>query len=113
MAGYKYKVKLIPGTSKRGKSAKQARDAFLRLGAAAGGGGAGSGSGGGGPEGQLRQREAGVLRAVPDQQLMSAMLGGVKLSLPGLTKLKNADKGARKAGGGGGGGGGGKPKGEE
>lgn len=95
MANYKYKVKLIPGTSKRGKSAKQALDAFLRLGGADGGGGAG------GAEAQLRQREAEVLRAVPDQQLMGAMLGGVKLSLPGLTKLKNTDKKGGKGGKGG------------
>lgn len=92
MTGYKYKVKLIPGTSKRGKSAKQALDAFVRLG--------GGGAAAGGAQQQLL-READLLRAISDPQLMSTMLGGVKLSVPGLSKLKNADRGARKGVGGG------------
>jgi hypothetical protein len=88
-------VKLVPGTLKKGKAARAALDALSRGGDAA-----------------PRERE--LMRAVPEADMVNAMVGTVKISLPGLQKLKLEGKKAKKAaaqaraGGAGGGGGGGK-----
>ncbi|EFJ40300.1 hypothetical protein VOLCADRAFT_48102, partial [Volvox carteri f. nagariensis] len=75
---YKYKVKVTPGTVKKGKAARQALELLTR-----------------GSEVPPRERE--VLRALPEMEAITALVGpGVKLSMPGLQKLKMDEKKTRK-----------------
>jgi hypothetical protein len=78
MSNYKFKVKLVPGTLKKGKAARAAVDALTR---------------GGG----VAPRERELMRAVPETDLVAAMVGTVKISLPGLQKLQQESKKAKKA----------------
>ena len=66
---YKYKVKLTPGTGKRGKACKTALAMFLADKATA-------------------QREKDLLKSVKDQDLARNLPGKVKLSAPHLQKVK-------------------------
>ena len=68
LAAYKFRVKLTPGTSKKGKVAKQVLDAFARTAAAT-----------------PRERE--LLAACPEAEAVNALVGAVKLSLASLGKL--------------------------
>eukprot|EP00879_Flechtneria_rotunda_P033200 GHRR01036747.1.p1 GENE.GHRR01036747.1~~GHRR01036747.1.p1 ORF type:complete len:284 (+),score=152.69 GHRR01036747.1:384-1235(+) len=78
LANYKYKVKLTPGTLKKGKAVKQAIELLVR--------------------GQdVLPRERDLLRAVPDMDMINAMVGTVKISASGLQQLKAASKKAKKA----------------
>merc|ERR550525_841621 len=67
---YKYKVKLTPGTGKRGKACKTALAMFLADKATA-------------------QREKDLLKSVKDQDLARNLPGKVKLSAPHLQKVKS------------------------
>jgi hypothetical protein len=78
LANYKLKVKLTPGTLKKGKAAKQALELLVR-------------------GGDVLQRERDLMRAVPDAELVSCMVGTVKISAAGLQQLKVASKKAKKA----------------
>ena len=75
MLSYRYKIKLTPGTSKRGKAAKQA---VGMLAAAAG-----------------VARERDLMRALTDDELVRVMIGNVKLAAGG--KMLQAQKKERKA----------------
>ncbi|GIM05839.1 hypothetical protein Vretimale_10215 [Volvox reticuliferus] len=76
---YKYKVKVTPGTVKKGKAARQAIELLIR-----------------GLDVASRERD--VLKAVPEMEAINALVGpGVKLSMPGLQKLKADDKKTKKA----------------
>lgn len=66
---YKYKVKLTPGTSKRGKAAKTAIQVFLKE-----------------PTGTPRERD--LLKAVRDEDVARNFPGKVKLSAPQLHRHK-------------------------
>lgn len=67
------------GTLKKGKAARQAIELLTR------------GS-------DVPPRERDVLRTVPEMEAINALVGpGVKLSMPGLQKLKADDKKTRKA----------------
>ncbi|XP_063231273.1 ribosome quality control complex subunit NEMF homolog [Bacillus rossius redtenbacheri] len=68
LLGYKYKVKLTPGTGKRGKAARTAVNMFLK-------------------ERGATQRERDLLRSVKDETLARNLPGKVKLSAPQLKKL--------------------------
>jgi hypothetical protein len=70
-------VKLTPGTLKKGKAAKQALELLVRA-------------------GDVTQREQDLMRAVPDSELVAAMVGTVKISAAGLQQLKQATKKAKK-----------------
>ncbi|KXZ50631.1 hypothetical protein GPECTOR_15g315 [Gonium pectorale] len=93
LMSYKYKVKVTPGTVKKGRAARQAMELLTR-----------------GPELPARERE--VLRSVPEMEAINSLVGPlVKLAMPGLQKLKAEDKRSKKekakarvaaAGGGGG-----------
>lgn len=78
LANYKFKVKLTPGTLKKGKAVKQAVELLAR-----------------GQEGLQRERE--LMRAVPDMDMVNAMVGTVKISAAGLQQLKQASKKAKKS----------------
>ncbi|CAH0550689.1 unnamed protein product [Brassicogethes aeneus] len=66
---YKFKVKLTPGTGKRGKAARTAVTMFLK-------------------DRTITQREKDLLKAVKDEQLARNLPGKVKLSAPRLQALK-------------------------
>ncbi|KAJ8925872.1 hypothetical protein NQ315_009724 [Exocentrus adspersus] len=69
LSNYKFKVKLTPGTGKRGKAARTAVAMFLK-------------------DRTITQREKDVLKAVKDEQLARNLPGKVKLSAPKLQTLK-------------------------
>lgn len=69
LLNYKYKVKLTPGTGKRGKSCKTALAMFLA-------------------DKNTIQREKDLLKSVKDQDLARNLPGKVKLSAPHLQKVK-------------------------
>lgn len=66
---FRFKVKLTPGTGKRGKAAKTAVSMFLK-------------------DRTATQREKDLLRAVKDEQLARNLPGKVKLSAPKLQTYK-------------------------
>lgn len=78
LASYKLKVKLTPGTLKKGKAAKQALELLVR-------------------GGEVLPRERDLMRAVPDAELVACMVGTVKISASGLQQMKAASKKAKKA----------------
>ncbi len=71
-------VKLTPGTQKKGKATKQALELLTRA-----------------PDTSTVERD--LMRAVPEMDMINAMVGTVKLSMPGLQKLKQGDKKSKKA----------------
>lgn len=73
MANYKFKVKITPGTGKRGKATKTALMMFL------------------GDRG-TSQRDKDLLKSVKDQDLARNLPGKVKLSAPHLQKVKAKKK---------------------
>lgn len=66
---FRFKVKLTPGTGKRGKAARTAVTMFLK-------------------ERTTTQREKDLLKSVRDEQLARNMPGKVKLSAPRLQVLR-------------------------
>ncbi|XP_054262763.1 ribosome quality control complex subunit NEMF homolog [Macrosteles quadrilineatus] len=66
---YKYKVKLTPGTGKRGKAAKTALNMFLK-------------------DRSATNHERDLMRSVKDQNMARNLPGKVKVSAPQLQKLK-------------------------
>lgn len=107
LAKCKFRVKLVPGGQKKGKAAKQVVELLstsslcsARCGAAL-------------PpirpssvtcrekallHSLLACREKALLKAVPDTEMVAVMIGGVKLSMPGLQKAAQRSKKAKKAG---------------
>ncbi|XP_017776836.1 PREDICTED: nuclear export mediator factor NEMF homolog [Nicrophorus vespilloides] len=69
LSQYKFKVKLTPGTSKRGKASKTAVNMFLH-------------------EKTITQRERDLLKAVKDDVMAKNLPGKVKLSAPRLQALR-------------------------
>ncbi|CAG0883508.1 unnamed protein product [Darwinula stevensoni] len=69
LLNYKYKVKLLPGTGKRGKGAKTALNMFIN-------------------DKTATQREKDLLKSVKDQDLARNIPGRVKLAAPQLQKHK-------------------------
>lgn len=69
MTNYKYKVKLTPGTQKKGKAAKTALHSFLH-------------------SKESLQREKDLLRSVKDNDLSRNIPGKVKVSAPNLLTKK-------------------------
>jgi predicted ribosome quality control (RQC) complex YloA/Tae2 family protein len=77
VAGYKYKVKLVPGTLKKGKAFRQAVELLVN----------GMPITTGAPA-----REGALLRAVPESEGIDALVGGVRLQVAGLLKMQQAKK---------------------
>nr|XP_023014500.1 nuclear export mediator factor NEMF homolog [Leptinotarsa decemlineata] len=69
LSNYKFKVKLTPGTAKRGKAARTAVTMFMK-------------------DHSITPREKDLLKAVKDEQLARNIPGKVKLSAPRLQNLK-------------------------
>jgi hypothetical protein len=66
---FRFKVKLTPGTGRRGKASKAALQMFLR-------------------DKTTSQREKDLLKAIKEEILARNMPGKVKISAPHLSKLK-------------------------
>ncbi|XP_058196228.1 uncharacterized protein LOC131312467 isoform X2 [Rhododendron vialii] len=73
LQSYKYRVKIIPGTAKRGKAAKTAMNLFSHI-----------------PEALNREKE--LMKACTDPELVAAIVGNVKITAAGLTQLKQKQK---------------------
>ncbi|KAK1280332.1 hypothetical protein QJS04_geneDACA004628 [Acorus gramineus] len=76
---YKYRVKITPGTAKKGKAAKTAMNLFNHI-----------------PEATVREKE--LMKACTDPELVAAIVGNVKITAPGLTQLKQKQKKGKKSG---------------
>lgn len=70
---YKYRVKIIPGSLKKGKAAKTAMNLFSHM-------------------GEATSREKELMKACTDPELVAAIVGNVKVSAAGLTQLKQQQK---------------------
>ncbi|KAF7149543.1 hypothetical protein RHSIM_Rhsim02G0001700 [Rhododendron simsii] len=77
LQSYKYRVKIIPGTAKRGKAAKTAMNLFSHI-----------------PEALNREKE--LMKACTDPELVAAIVGNVKITAAGLTQLKQKQKKGKK-----------------
>ncbi|KAJ0092758.1 hypothetical protein Patl1_24811 [Pistacia atlantica] len=74
---YKYRVKIIPGTAKKGKAAKTAMNLFTHM-------------------LEATQREKELMKACTDPELFAAIIGNVKVTAAGLTQLKHKQKKGKK-----------------
>ncbi|KAJ2774508.1 hypothetical protein IWQ56_000547 [Coemansia nantahalensis] len=100
LAGYKYRVKLVPGTTKKGKACKMAQTVML----AAADGNRPKTTAAGDPavaerlelEDILAQREKSLIRTLPEMEMIAQMLGKVKVSAPNMDALKQKSKAAAK-----------------
>jgi len=71
MQNMKYRVKLTPGTTKKGKAAKHAVEVFIN-------------------SKECSPHEKALIKGLSDPEMVAIMIGDVKLSVPGLyTTLKN------------------------
>ncbi|XP_068333314.1 uncharacterized protein [Pyrus communis] len=75
---YKYHVKIVPGSVKRGKAAKTAMNLFSHR-----------------PEATVREKE--LMKACTDPELVAAIIGNVKITSAGLTQLKQKQKKVKKS----------------
>ncbi|GER28419.1 nuclear export mediator factor Nemf [Striga asiatica] len=78
LQSYKYRVKIIPGTLKKGKAAKTAMNLFSHT-----------------AEATMREKE--LMKACTDSELVAAIISNVKVSAAGLTQLKQKQKKTKKA----------------
>ncbi|XP_024025563.1 nuclear export mediator factor Nemf [Morus notabilis] len=75
---YKYRVKITPGTAKKGKAAKTAMNLFSHM-----------------PEATNREKE--LMKACTDPELVAAIIGNAKITAAGLTQLKQKQKKSKKS----------------
>ncbi|KAK9136631.1 hypothetical protein Sjap_007225 [Stephania japonica] len=78
LQNYKYRVKITPGTAKKGKAAKTAINLFSHT-----------------LEATSREKE--LMKACTDPELVAAIIGNVKITAAGLTQLKQKQKKGKKA----------------
>ncbi|CAM8903062.1 unnamed protein product [Rhodiola kirilowii] len=74
---YKYRVKIVPGSTKRGKAAKSAMNLFSHM-----------------PDATIREKE--LMKACTDPELVAAIIGNVKITAAGLSQLKQKQKKSKK-----------------
>lgn len=75
---HKYKVKILPGTLKRGKARKLAQQIFSTI---------AKGS----------EVESALVRAIPDDEMLEVLPKGCQVLAAGLNKLKQSKKQKKKA----------------
>ena len=78
LLNFKYKIKLTPGTVKKGKCAKQAIDLFTKL-------------------RECSDAEKPLIKALTDPEMVAIMICDVKLSMPGLQAIKRQEKSKNKS----------------
>ncbi len=71
-----FKVKLVPGGLKKGKAARNIQSYYLTT--------------------DLAENEKAFVRALPEQQLINAIIGNVKLAGAGLLKIQQKSKADKK-----------------
>ncbi len=86
LSQFKYRVKLTPGGMKKGKASKQCLDYFLKMVNTSEGNEA---------------READLIKSINENDWINNMLGDVKITSAGASKLQKAQRGQKKKGGGG------------
>ena len=120
LTGYTYRVKLVPGTLKKGKAYKQAVEMVAGKGAASPANGSqvrnkDDGHDRKAERGELQesstkkedegialhQRERALIKAVPEMEGTNAIVGAVRLQVAGLQRLTAAAKKSKKGSGGG------------
>eukprot|EP00741_Cyanophora_paradoxa_P006667 tig00001030_g6448.t1 len=69
LTSYKFKVKLVPGSQKKGKAARQAQAMFVK-------------------QGDATARERDLVKALGENELFQAMIGSVKIASPGAHAAK-------------------------
>ena len=74
---YKYKVKIQPGTLKRGKAMKLIKGLFLG-------------------QANKNQFETTLIKNIPDMDMTNMLVNNCRVLAPGLTKMQNANKQQRK-----------------
>ncbi|KAJ2371740.1 hypothetical protein GGI05_007766, partial [Coemansia sp. RSA 2603] len=101
LASYKYRVKLVPGTMKKGKACKMAQTVTL---AAADGNRPRSTYSADPAEAErleleliLANREKELMRVVPEPEMIAQMLGKVKVTAPNMESLRQKSKAAAKS----------------
>ena len=77
LSKFKYKVKLTPGSQKKGKATKQCMEIFSKM-------------------KDVTQKEKDALREITDAVLTATIIGGVKISTPGLQKIMQGKKKSKK-----------------
>ncbi|CAK9328903.1 unnamed protein product [Citrullus colocynthis] len=75
---YKYHVKIVPGSLKKGKAAKTALNLFTHM-----------------PEATIREKE--LIKACTDPELVAAIIGNARVTAAGLTQLKQKQKKGKKS----------------
>ena len=78
MNNHKYKVKILPGTVKRGKARKLAQQMFSNI-------------------AKGNEVESTLLRAVPDDEMLEVLPKQCQVLAAGLNKLKQSKKQKKKA----------------
>lgn len=73
----RFKIKLVPGGLKKGKAARNILHFFIN-------------------SGELSEVEKPLVRSVPEQELINALLGNVKLAGAGLLKMELKEKAEKK-----------------
>lgn len=84
LAGYKYRVKLLPGSMKRGKAYRAATSLFIKNAT---------------KDLKKCKQERDALRIVPESEAIHAMLGSVRVVAPGLAQIQAANKRKKKQSG--------------
>lgn len=84
VSNYKYHVKLIPGTQKKGKAYRQAVELVTTR------------KGPNVPKDASSQTEMELIRGIPEMDGINSMLASVKLQIPGLQKIQAQKKKSQK-----------------
>ena len=84
LAQYKYRVKLTPGSQKRGKAAKQCVEMFLHDGSS--------------EKSIIAEREKELIKRVADNDWVQVICADVKISAPGASKTVKKQKGGKQGG---------------
>lgn len=93
MQSFKYKIKLLPGQGKKGKVTRQALQLLTQNQQLKG-----PGKTAGGPKKDISSdKERGHILAIPEPEALAAMMGDVKLSMPGMQQQLKASKESGKA----------------
>ncbi|KAJ2850887.1 hypothetical protein IWW36_001513 [Coemansia brasiliensis] len=101
LSAYKYRVKLVPGTMKKGKACKMAQTVMLT---AADGNKPRSTHSKDADEAErlelesiLASREKTLIKGIPDTEMIAQMLGKVKVTAPNIESIKQKSKAAAKS----------------
>ncbi|KAJ2716856.1 hypothetical protein H4R19_000380 [Coemansia spiralis] len=101
LSAYKYRVKLMPGTMKKGKACKMAQTVML----AAADGNRPKTTAASDPEEAerleledvLAQREKALIKSIPEMEMIAQILAKVKVSAPNMESLRQKSKAAAKS----------------